>query len=310
MSRALRFSSCCALLTVVWFSLAVSASSAQTTLRWKFQEGQKFKQVVQQDMKMAMKVGERDITTQMKQTMDVIWTVGQVDADGVSTVEQQFTHMRMKMDAPGGIGFEFDSDKEQELTGVGAMIAPALKALAQSKFTMKMTNRGEVKEVEVTPETVEAFKKLPGTGQMGGTFSKDGLINMIKQGANAFPEGPVDVGDDWSNEASIEVPQIGKLETVTKLTYAGQEVVDGKSLERVNIDVAVKVTPKEDEEPALPMTIKDQKGSGYLLFDNAAGRLSHSNLVQNMTMEISVGGTALNQKIEQTMTTRLTPAEQ
>jgi hypothetical protein len=245
----------------------------------------------------------------MKQTMDVVWKVGGVDAEGVATVVQEFTRLQMKMDAPGGAGFEFDSDSEEELAGIGAMMAPALKALAKSKFTVKMTDRGAVQDVDVTDETVEAFKKLPGAGQMGGVFSKDGLINMIKQGAHAFPEDPVKKGDSWTNKAAIEMPQIGRMESDTKLTYAGPEVVDGKPLERMDIALTTKVTPKEGAAAPAPIKIKDQEATGFLAFDNVAGRLSHSSIVHNMTMEIKFAGNAIEQKMEQTIKVRLTPAE-
>ncbi|MDA1049849.1 MAG: hypothetical protein O3C40_05150 [Planctomycetota bacterium] len=102
---------------------------AQTTLRWKFQQGQRLAQVVEQNMTMNAKVGDLDIETKMNQTIDATWHVTAVDDQGTATIQQDFTRVRMKMDAMGN-GFKFDSDDPQELAGIGALFAPALKALA------------------------------------------------------------------------------------------------------------------------------------------------------------------------------------
>ncbi len=284
-----------------------SSAQAQTKLRWQFQQGQVFHQAVQQDMKMMMNFGGQNIETTMNQTVDAVWKVGAVDQDGTAEITQEFTRIRMKMMAAGGIGFDFDSSKDEELTGVGAVLGPALKGLAKSRFTLKMTPQGELKDVEVSQETIDAFKALPGAGQMGGMFSKEGLVNMVKQGSHAFPEEAVQPGDQWTTKSEIDLPQVGTMNADTKLTYAGPEQVKGKQLERINLEVSTKLTPKEGA--GTQVTLKDQKATGKIYFDNRAGWLAESTLVQNMTMQIAIGGNNVDQKINQTINVRLTPAQ-
>jgi len=286
--------------------LIAPPSSAQTTLRWKFQAGQVLNQKFEQDMKIAMTIGTQNVDTHMKQTFDGVWRIGAVDNQGVAEVVQEFTRVRMDMKAPGGVGFVFDSDKDEPPTGIGTMLAPALKAMAKAKFTMKMTPQGEVQEVQVSQETVDALKSMPGASQLGGAFTKEGLINMVKQGSTRFPTEPVQKGASWTNTLETVLPQLGKLEALSNLVYAGSENVEGKPLERINVDLTTKILPQVGA--LAQVSIKDQKAQGAIYFDNVAGRISHTAMLQHMTMAVAIGGNNVEQKIEQRISVRITPA--
>lgn len=302
MLRTWSYSALSLAVCLVLFSSA--SSSAQTTLRWRFQEGQTLNQSFHQDMKISMKVNDQNFDTAVKQTFDGVWRVGAVDADGSAEVVQQFTRVRMNLNAPTG-GFDFDSQSDEQPTGIGALMAPALKAMAKARFTMKMTPQGEIEHVEVSEETVRALQSLPGAAQMGGAFTKEGLVNMVKQGSTSFPSEPLQKGGSWLNKLETELPQLGKMEAVSKLTYAGPEEVEGKSLERINVDLTTKIVPQQGG--LAQVSINDQKSQGAVYFDNTAGRISHSEMLQNMNLSVTVGGNNYEQRIEQTIKIRLTP---
>jgi hypothetical protein len=296
------------LLAAAGLLLATAAPSpAQTTLRWKFEQGDVLNQSIEQVMKMSMKLGEQDIATSVAQTIDVVWTVGEVAPDGTAQVTQETARVRMKM-AGGAGGFEYDSAGNEEPAGIGAMLAPALGALAKSRSTMKMTPRGDLEDVKVSQETIDAMKAIPFAGQMGGMFSEEGLVNMIKQGAQKLPEEAVEKGAAWTGASELDMPPLGKLATQTTYTYAGPEEVDAKTLQRIEMTVSMQFTPPQEQGQA-QIAVKDQKADGVLYFDNAAGRVSHSTVNQKMTMEITVAGNTIEQKIDQTTTIRLTPAQ-
>jgi hypothetical protein len=308
MLRKLMVATCRVGLLVLGVAVLSPSSLGQTTLRWKFEPGQKFNQVMEQDMKMSMKISDRPIDTTVNQTIDGVWEVKSVDDQGVAEVVQQFHRIRMKMSGMGGLGFEIDTDSDEQPTGVGATLAPALQAMAKSQFTLKIAPNGENKEVKVSPETVKAFKSLPGLGQAKAMFSEESLVNLVKQASHAFPDEPVNKGDSWTAKTESPIPQLGKMVADVTLTYAGPEQVDGKTLERIDVEMKMKLTPK-DEGAAPKITLKDQKSGGTLHFDNAAGRLSHSKIVQNMVMEIAFGEQNIAQEITQTAKVRLTPAD-
>jgi len=286
--------------TLLLVLVSAATLPAQTTLRWKFQQGQQLNQVIVQDMTMIAKAGQFDIKTNMEQTIDSKWLVTAVDGQGTATIKQNFTRIRMKMDALGQ-GFEFDSNDPQELQGIGAAVAPLLKALAGAEFNLTMSATGKIDSVEVNDSAVKALQASPVGAQMGGMFSKEGLIKMIKQGSHHFPDGAIKPGESWGIKSDNEIPQIGKMEVLAKLTYVGPEVVEGRKLERINLEVTTAVP----EGGNVAIRLKDQTATGTIHFDNVAGRISHSTLEQDMTMSVTVGGQSIDQKIKQTIKVRV-----
>jgi hypothetical protein len=285
--------------------LATVPASAQTTLRWKFQPGQTLQQTITQDTKTSITVAEQVIETTVNQVIDATWNVGQVDAEGNAQVTQEIKRIRMKLG--GMMNLEIDSASEVPAQGIGAMLGPAIQAMAKAKFQMKMTPRGEILEVEVSQEALDGLKSLPGGGQIANMITKDSLINMIKQGTPSMPAGAVRAGDSWNSSTEMAAPQIGTMISDTKLTYGGPEVVDGRPLERIDLEMTLKLAPPK-EAAAVAITIKDQQAAGKLYFDNQTGRLDHSELVQNMTMQVTAGGQRFEQKIQTTMHVQLVPA--
>ncbi|MDA1049848.1 MAG: hypothetical protein O3C40_05145 [Planctomycetota bacterium] len=167
-----------------------------------------------------------------------------------------------------------------------------------------MSASGNIDKVEVPDSAVEALQSIPGVDQLGEMFSKEGLVKMIKQGSHHFPEGALEQGESWTIETENELTQIGKMKVLSKLTYAGPEVVEGKKLERINVDLTMTL-PKGDD--AL-VTLKDQSAKGTIHFDTEAGRVAHSTLEQHMTMAIAIGGQSIEQKIKQTIDVHVTEA--
>ena len=48
---------------------------------------------------------------------------------GDAVIEQKIDRIRMKMTAPGGQGFDYDTDSEEPAVGMAAMVAPAMEAM-------------------------------------------------------------------------------------------------------------------------------------------------------------------------------------
>lgn len=282
----------------------LATASAQTTLRWKFQPGQVFDQTITQEIKTTISVGGQTYPNTVTQIIEASSTVGRVDAQGTAEVTQQIKRIRMKLS--GTIQGEIDSASDAAPQGVAAAVAPAVKAMAGAQFDMRMNTLGEILDVEVSSETLEALQKLPNAQQMGDLLGKDGLVNMIKKGAPAMPEQPVQRGSKWSNTMELAAPQFGKMVSLTTLTYLGPADVGGKPLEQIALDVTIKL---DSPPPAGPsMSIKDQSAKGTLYFDNNAGHIDHSDLVQDVTMQLAVADKRFDQRIQTSVRMEFKPA--
>ena len=297
------------LLCVLGVLFVCSVATAQPELRWKFTPGEKLAHNMTQDTTMAVQVGGQAITTTMTQVVDGRWSVTGKDDQGNAQITQEIYRIQMKMQGPQGVILEIDTASDQEPQGAGVAIAPAIEAMAQAKFNLTVNPQGEVLEIDVPEEVRAAFQRLPGAEQMGGMFSKEGFSNMIKQGTPSFPAEPLTQGKSWSKDYEMPMAALGAMVVSNEFTYAGQEQVDGKQLERINVEMSIQIKAAENGGPFGNITIADQKSDGVIYFDNEAGRMTESRINQAMTMQIAAGEQKFDQKINQVITATLTPAE-
>src|SRR5262245_47781201 len=98
---------------VVVCVLAAVTSQADEPLRWKLKAGEKLATSMVQDMNMNMDAGPAGkLSTTAQQNMQMNWDVQKVNADGSAVVKQTIGRIRVKMTAPGGQGFDYDSNAE------------------------------------------------------------------------------------------------------------------------------------------------------------------------------------------------------
>ena len=278
--------------------LSTSATQAQTQLKWKLSPGAVLKYSLTQDSDTAMNVGGQMITTKMTLVMNSAWNVAQVDSAGVADVTQSFEGIKFKLNS-AAFNLDFDSNSTTEPTDpIGKQIAKSIKPLSQAKFNFKLSPRGEVSDVTVPEESQKLLQSAQTGPQMAGALTQESLIGMIKDSVLPFPAKQVQKGESWKHKSEIKAPPIGTMSNETTLTYGGPTQVDGKQLEQIQIEVSSKLTGN-GANPLVQVAIKDQSEKGMMYFDNAGGRLSHWDSIQNLVMDVSAAG----QKFEQTVKT-------
>jgi hypothetical protein len=275
---------------------------AQEPLRWKFEPGQKLAYNMNQDMAMNTSgpFGQQSVT--MNQVMDMTWEVKELNDQGEAIIRQKFDRMQMKMTLPPPLGvIEYDSKSDAAPAGPAAMFAPMFKALSQAEFELTMTPRGEIKDVKVPEEVINALKNSPGAMAMGDLATPEGFKKMISNGALVLPENAPQPGDEWSTKIELTMPGSGKQIVETTYRFEGMKEIDGVQFAAFRPDL--KMTFEGNPQ----MTVKDQESSGEILFNVEAGRLHSSALNQKLTMTQAAGVEA---KIDQTIKVTVTPAEE
>jgi hypothetical protein len=283
--------------------LITAAAQAADAPRWKFEEGQSNRYRMNQTMNMSMVVGGNDIQNNLQQVIDMSWTVREIKDDGSAVLDQKIDRMRMTIEA-GGQKVEVDSAAKEEPQNQAAMLAPMLKAFTAKPFKVTMSPRGEITEVEVPEEMVEALKNTPGAAAMGDMATPEGFKKMVGQAAFAMPE-KLEPNDEWTQKMEMQLPGIGKQVTETTYKYEGAKEVDGKEYEVFTPSLKIRY-----EGGATQVNVGDQKSEGQILFDREAGRLQQSELKQNMTLTLSAGGQSIEQKLEQTIEMKHVPEGQ
>jgi hypothetical protein len=256
----------------------------------------------------------------MRQEMDMHWKVEGVDeVKQEAVIKQKFNRIKMKMTTALG-GFEYDSKSEAPPTGPAAMIAPLYKAMTEGEFEIVMTSRGEIKDVKIPQEVIDAFKNSPGAGQMGEMASPEGFKKMISQGALVLPENAPKEGEKWTTTITINNPQVGKQTVDTTYTFAGMKEIDGKTFAVIKPELKMefgnagaaegaeaKDQPQQPGAPQFQMKIVKQESDGEVLFNVDEGRLHTSTLGQKATIDIKAGGQSVQQNIDQKIDVKVTP---
>jgi hypothetical protein len=280
-------------------AIFVSASSAQTTLRYQFKEGDKIAYLLEQKMKMLMNVMGNDIETKMTMTLDMSWNVLKVDSQGQATVQIKVGNAKVAMDGPMG-RVEVDSkDTKESDDAVAKIFGQIAKAMAAMDISGTMLPTGEMKDVKVSEETTKALKNLPGADKLGDALNPDSFKNMITN--VVFPKEEISKGKTWTNKIESKTP-VGKTIADNTYTFEGPFDKDGVKLDKITVKPLVKI--EADPNAAIKIEIKDVKGSGEILFDNKIGRLVESTINSRTEMAISANGMNLTQVIDQTVTIR------
>jgi hypothetical protein len=275
-------------------SLLVGVAQAAEAPRWKFEQGQSNRYRMNQTMKMSMNIGGNDVNNNLKQVIDMSWTVREVKDDGSAVLDQKIDRMRMTIEA-GGQKIELDSAAKDEPQGQAAMLVPMLKAFTSKAFKVTMSPRGEIADVEVPEEMLEALKNTPGAAAMGDMATPEGFKKMVSQASFAMPE-KLEPGDEWTQKMEMQLPGIGKQIAETTYKYEGAKEIDGKEYEVFAPTLTIRY-----EGGATAVNVGDQKSNGQILFDREAGRLASSELKQDMTLTLSAGGQSIEQKLDQTI---------
>jgi hypothetical protein len=315
---------------------------AEEPLRWKFKVGDKLAYNMTQDMSMVMNMGpSSQLTTNVHQVMDMSWDVQGVNDQGEAVILQKFDRVQMKMTGPMAV--DYDTAKDEPPTGMAAAFAPLYKAMTKGEFEVTMTARGEIKDVKVPQEVLDALKSSPGAAQMGDLAKPDGFQKMIMQNAFVLPENAPKKGENWSTTATVTNPVAGQQTVETSYTFEDMKEVDGQQFAvfQPNIKMSfgpaaepaiaadskdakegdAKADAKDDAKsdaksdakppahpnPAMQMKVKDQKSDGEVLFNATAGRLSSMSVKQDLSMDISVAAQTLQQQIHQDIEVKVTP---
>jgi hypothetical protein len=164
-------------------------------------------------------------------------------------------------------------------------------------ISSKMSRQGKVLEV-MLPEELANKPADPASPLSGDT-----LKQMFEQATIDFPSDITTVGKTWKQSAEINLNGM-KMKTDVTYRYDGQVEVDGRKLEKFNLESFVTLS---EPPPGIDMTVEDNGSGGEILFDAKTGCIVSTKLTQNMKMKIKVAGQTIDQDLQGVTTTTVTP---
>jgi hypothetical protein len=283
------------LLGAVSAAVICSSASGQTTLRYKFADGQKLQYVIEQKITTIRSTGNMEAKEEMNLSMELAWNVISVNRDGSAQVQFKVTHAKMSLANAAGTVEADSAQKNEPDETVGKALSQMVKARAAVDMTGTMLGTGELKDVKISEKTIETIKKISG----GDNFNPDSLKSMVSN--FVFPTDAVSKGKTWTNKSEVKTPIFTSIAENT-FTYDGMVQKDGLALEKISIKPDWKIEPA----PKSPLKeVKDVNGSGQFFFENKAGRIIEAVVNHNMQMQFTIGNTDVNQKTDETTTMRL-----
>jgi hypothetical protein len=264
-----------------------SSASAEKLLRVKFTEGDTRDLRIVQTMTLGVSAGGKNSEVKLEQSMVLRQVVETVDDQGTATVTQQFSQIKLEMNGAADASFAYDSQSAEEPKGVGLLMVPIIQAMTKGKVTTRISSRGQILEVTLPQEMLDAAtqaRTLPGIAQM---LSKESLTQMLQQSIATFPENPVDEGAKWSNSMKYSDAQLGDSTIEMNYTYEGEKVLNERRVDRVAVGLQLSFAADEDS-PKPKIEISNQEGEGHLNFDARTGHLVSGIINHELRMELSV----------------------
>jgi hypothetical protein len=282
-----------------------SGTALTEPLRWKLKLGETLRYHMVEEMTLVTR-GEplNETKTPLHQEMDMTWTVVGVKADGEAVMEQKIENVKLTIAGPPGEKIEYDSKGDDTTSSLAPMVAPIYDALTKGAFEFTMTARGEIKDVKVSDEVLEALKNSPGAAMLGDIATAEGLQRMIAKWALVLPEKTPQKGEEWRSRVKLKTPS-GEQVVESSYRYEGTRVVDGRTYAVFRPGLEMTFSGKEGAR----MKVKEQESKGEVLFDVAAGRLQSAKLERGVTIDMTVAGQTVEQRVKQSVEVKLAPAK-
>ncbi len=268
-------------------TLCTPETNAQKLLQWRFEQGQSLDVWFTQDMTVQMTAMGQEMESSADMGMLMRWDIQQVNSDGSAEIKQSIERLSMRLETPGSDPIEYDSAQKEEAAGLALTLASSVEPMVGVEFMQKMSPSGEILEVSLSEAAQQKLATAPSGAQLKEVLSRDGLRALLTQAATVFPTTPIQPGDTWTGSTKSQSP-IGQLLMEMKYTYRGTEVRSGQPLERIDVEMLVSFPGKANQN-GVNIRVQNQRNTGALFFDAAAGRFVETELKQNMRMVTTMG---------------------
>ncbi|MEO6810989.1 MAG: DUF6263 family protein [Isosphaeraceae bacterium] len=317
----------CSTWLMVWLAAALIAkpASADAPLRWKFAKGQTLSYTMSESSVKTIEIlgkqpdpnapndagkaesQPKKFQTTLTQTIDMTWTVQDVEPDGSARMNQTINRIRLSSETPFGGKLSIDTNDKGEPKNPAAIgLMPILRATVGAPVAVTMSNRGEIRDVTLPPDLLASLKDTgPAGAAAGSLISEDALRKAMSRGSLILPETAVAKGASWTVNAALPAP-FGTMSMTSTYTDQGAANRGETAVERIGVKVEHEIKPKE--EAPVQAKILTQDGQGTIDFDAKSGRLAGSKVVLKVKLALNAMGVEATEDNQTTVTMEPTKA--
>jgi hypothetical protein len=274
-------------------------------LQWKFKPGEILRYSMDQKVSMVARGMDRENKSTRSQIVEMSWKVNSVAGDGSADVAQRIDRVRLRVESPPFMPFEFDSNNPKaDAQEPFAAEAQMLRAMAGAEFRFRIKPSGAIEDIKFSEQTLKTLREATPRGAPEGEFSEKLLKDMLTQSSPpAFPESPLEPGKTWSDKPARVPSPLGTLVINKTYTFQGP---DSKNPRLMLIVVDTRVALEPAAGANIP-EIRKQEGKGTMTFDAEAGHVVNTRGTQRLEMAITVMDQRIEQVVETTTTMTLVP---
>lgn len=311
-----RFSLTWILALLAWLSISPAvpglAQPPEETLRWRFQEGNRFLARVNQKTVTSTTVDRRSVRMFSNATIEFDWVVtGVVDTEqqGVATIEQTIRSIRLEVENPEfpGQAILLDTGSPQRPRRESLNLLRQVEPLIGLKLIARMSARGELLDLQAPAETLESLSQLPDSLKLQELISQPGLSKMLAEGILLLPSEPQSVGSRWETVDSVDNP-FGQFARVRRYEYAENEVRNDRRL------AIIKLTSQHDLTRGKPRseeagTLLNQSETGTMTFNLTEGHFMFSEIQSQVETQFPYVDELIRSDVQSTYTMTLERVE-
>jgi len=287
----IRKTSFATLILIVWLAnLSGEANSQTDGPQWKLEQGDQFAVTFNQSSKSLTKVDSREITVDNVTVVEMDWEVTAVDDQGVATIEQSLTRVKLGVNGFARIkkgeratplkDIGFDTAAPEGATKDSKTLLKQIQPLIGLKFSVMMAANGEITDVTVSQDVTDQLNKMPDARNLKSLFSAQGWKKVIGASAIVLPVD-LEKGKSWKDETTVTTG-LGKLDRVRTYTFVGEKEVDGKPIGEFDLAVEMVPVASDSIDDTLKSKLLEFSGSGKLVMDLDGGYLKSSK-IENRT---------------------------
>lgn len=267
---------CRLLAALVVVLCAAESLQAQTPLKWKFKEGEKFYVKSEETTKQTIEYAQSRMVGESKVMLVHAFTVKKVSKDG-AVLEQTIESAEIKHSTD-----EKESDHLAEV-------------LKDSTFTLTLDAAGALTKYEGYDQLLGKFGKLSESvaKSVKATITPQSLRQPLEQLFSFAPDKPVKQGDSWTRDLVVSFAPLGSFKTQNKYTHTGKGSGEGQG-KTIAIELAPNVVFAASSAPSdLPFKVlsgefKATDAKGTIAFDSDTGRTLRLDLSAKIKGDLTI----------------------
>jgi len=294
--------------TVIVLALAgiLSVSGAARgvePLRWKFTAGERLKQHLTQETTSAITVSSKTTKTLLEMQVDLAWQIDNV-ADGAADITQTIDRIQLKLQPVGGEAIEYDSATMTKPVGAAKEVAAIAAPLVGAKFQIRMTDRGEIKSAEPSPEFLALLAKQT-SPDAKSLFTPESVRRLLGQTLMILPEKAFAKDATWQDTQEAAGP-LGQIKLTADFTAAGAVKRAGEMVEKITCTSTISLPSIKPSVSKIK--IKQQSHSGTIYFSAEQGRVIEAEQSQRVVTETPYRDATIIVELDTTLRSTLGPS--